>query len=50
MPSDLDAIASGILPALPAARQYDGGSDDGMREGEGTGKGAKFSDGESARK
>jgi hypothetical protein len=24
VPSDLDVIASGILPAMPAARQYDG--------------------------
>jgi len=50
MPSDLDAIASGILPALPDARQYDGGADDGMKEADGTEKSAKFSDGEDARK
>ncbi|KAI4914642.1 hypothetical protein J4E90_004673 [Alternaria incomplexa] len=50
MPSDLDAIASGILPALPAARQYDGGVDDGVKEAAGTEKRAKFSGGEDARK
>ncbi|KAI4670754.1 uncharacterized protein J4E88_009847 [Alternaria novae-zelandiae] len=50
MPSDLDAIASGILPALPAARQYDGGVDDGMKEGDGTEKSAKLSDDKDARK
>ena len=50
MPSDLDAIASGILPAFPAARQYDGGADDGMKEADGAEKRAKFNHGEDARK
>ena len=50
MPFDLDAIASGILPALPAARQYDGGADDGMKEADGAEKRAKFNHGEDARK
>ncbi|KAI4659098.1 uncharacterized protein J4E92_003903 [Alternaria infectoria] len=49
MPSDLDAIASGILPALPAARQYDGGIDDRMKEGEGTEKSTKTGNGEAVR-
>jgi len=49
MPSDLDAIASGILPALPAARQYDGGIDDGMKEGKGTEKSTKTGNGEAVR-
>jgi len=50
MPSDLDAIASGILPALPAARQYDGGVDDGMKEEKGTENGTKTGNEEDGRK
>jgi len=50
MPSDLDAIASGILPALPAARQYDGGVDDGVKEADGAGKSVKTGDREDVRK
>ncbi|KAI4688382.1 hypothetical protein J4E81_007978 [Alternaria sp. BMP 2799] len=50
MPSDLDAIASGILPALPAARQYDGGVDDGMKEEKGTEKSTKTGNEEDVRK
>jgi hypothetical protein len=46
MPSDLDVIASGILPAMPAARQYDGGVDDGKKEIEGTQKSARAGDAE----
>ena len=49
MPSDLDAIASGILPALPAARHYDGGFDDGLKEGKGTEKSTKTGNGEAVR-
>jgi len=49
MPSDLDAIASGILPALPAARQYDGGVDDGVKEGKDTEKSTKTGNGEAVR-
>ncbi|CAN9413550.1 unnamed protein product [Alternaria sp. RS040] len=48
MPSDLDAIASGILPAMPIARQYDGGVDDEKKkEAKGTEKSTKTGDGES---
>ncbi|KAI4952865.1 hypothetical protein J4E86_006401 [Alternaria arbusti] len=50
MPSDLDAIASGILPALPATRQYDGGVDDGLKEADGTEKSVTTGDGEDVRK
>ncbi|KAH6864735.1 hypothetical protein BKA58DRAFT_231423 [Alternaria rosae] len=50
MPSDLDAIASGILPAMPAARQYDRAVDDGMKEGKGTEKSTKTGKEEEARK
>jgi hypothetical protein len=46
MPSDLDVIASGILPAMPAARQYDGGIDDGKKEVESTQKNAETGEGE----
>ncbi|KAI4634048.1 uncharacterized protein J4E87_001217 [Alternaria ethzedia] len=49
MPSDLDAIASGILPALPAARQYDGGVDGGLKEADGTEKSVKTVDREDVR-
>jgi len=49
MPSDLDAIASGILPALPAARQHDGGADEGLKEGKGTEKNTKAGNGENVR-
>jgi hypothetical protein len=34
MPTDLDAIASGILPSMPPARQYDGTDDDGQKVNE----------------
>ncbi|CAN9445938.1 unnamed protein product [Alternaria alternata] len=44
MPSDLDAIASGILPAMPIARQYDGGVDDEKKEAKGTEKSTKTGD------
>lgn len=47
MPSDLDAIASGILPATPIARQYDGGVDDEKKEAKSTEKSTKTGDGES---
>lgn len=47
MPSDLDAIASGILPAMPIARQYDGGVDDDKKEAKGTEKSTKTGDGQS---
>ncbi|KAL1793984.1 hypothetical protein ACET3X_007405 [Alternaria dauci] len=47
IPSDLDVIASGILPALPTARQYDGGVDDEKKEVKGTGKSTKTGDVES---
>lgn len=47
MPSDLDAIASGILPAMPIARQYDGGVDDEKKEAKSTEKSTKTGDGES---
>jgi hypothetical protein len=47
MPSDLDAIASGILPAMPIARQYDGGIDDDKKEAKGTEKSTKTGDGQS---
>ena len=50
MPSDLDAIASGILQALPAARQYDGVVDDGVKEGKGTEKSTKTGNEEDVRK
>ena len=49
MPSDLDAIASGILPALLAARQYDGGVDDGKKEADSTETNAKTTEEEDAR-
>ncbi|RYN37482.1 hypothetical protein AA0119_g663 [Alternaria tenuissima] len=45
MPSDLDAIASGILPAMPIARQYDGSVDDEKKEAKGTEKSTKTGDG-----
>jgi hypothetical protein len=45
MPSDLDAIASGILPAMPVARQYDGSVDDEKKEAKGTEKSTKTGDG-----
>ncbi|KAG9190233.1 hypothetical protein G6011_08321 [Alternaria panax] len=38
MPSDLDVIASGILPAMPTARQYDGVVEDERKEAESTEK------------
>ena len=47
MPSDLDAIASGILPAMPIARQYDGGVDDEKKEAKGSEKSTQTRDGES---
>jgi hypothetical protein len=34
MPTDLDAIASGILPSMPPARQYDGSIDNGEKVNE----------------
>lgn len=49
MPSDLDAIASGILPAMPIARQYDGGVDDEKKEAKGTEKSTKIGDEESGK-
>jgi hypothetical protein len=46
MPSDLDVIASGILPAMPTARQYDGGVDDEKKAAESTKENTKTGDGE----
>jgi hypothetical protein len=46
MPSDLDVIASGILPAMSTARQYDGGVDDEKKEAESSEKSGKAGDGE----
>jgi hypothetical protein len=46
MPSDIDVIASGILPAMSTARQYDEGVDDEKKEAESSEKSAKAGDGE----
>jgi hypothetical protein len=44
MPSDLDVIASGILPAMPSERQSDGAVEGGIKEADSTEKSTKSGD------